>query len=410
MSAVVGEFDLGAGWDDLASSDGDMGEIMSMDGDLVSEGEEEGDGDGQGMDDVVIKPGSQESEVKKGEPGMERAQRKYRFHGTFIFVTYAQSKIGDSGEFYERLREKMPVGTLIFGGQERHEDGHPHYHVVMKFPKRIHWSDARSHLRLEGDTDAIKISGLERGQSKESFVEGTQAYCEKDGNPVVFGSRIDADVGKDGDRKRKFREVDEEEDYETSKRMLRELDPYRFIFSYGSVALYLDTEKKRRISGDEVGVGRAGWCSKEWKVPPEMEDWKERNIDSRGPGRANSLVLVGKGKTGKTSWAKSFGRPMVMSKRWNLNNYGEGCSHIVVNDVKPTGFGPSGESYWREVLGCQESFDATDRYCRTMRLQWGIPCVWTCNWDQDPRQYEDIRQYMEDVGVVVVEVHGPLFG
>lgn len=55
---------------------------------------------------------------------------------------------------------------------------------------------------------------------------------------------------------------------------------------------------------------------------------------------------------------------MVMSKRWNLNNYGEGCSHIVVNDVKPTGFGPSGESYWREVLGCQESFDATDRYRR----------------------------------------------
>lgn len=247
MSEVVGEFDLGAGWDDLASSDGDMGEIMSMDGDLVSEGD--GDEGGREMEDVVIKPGSQESEAKEGEKGVKPVQRKYRFHGTFIFVTYAQSKIADGYEFYERLRGRMPEGTSIFGGQEKHEDGNPHYHVVMKFPKRIHWSDARSHLRLEGDTDAIYISGLARGQSKESFVEGTQAYCEKDGNPFIFGNRIDVDVGKEGDRKRKFREVDEEEDYETSKRMLRELDPYRFIFSYGSVDVRRD---RRGQTEDEV--------------------------------------------------------------------------------------------------------------------------------------------------------------
>lgn len=386
-----------AEWDNLDSSDEEVDK-----GDFGEDFEKVADDDGD-----VVRMKEDEEGLVEGE-GEVKPLGKYRFHGAFMFVTYSQSKVNDHWEFYERLRARMPEGTMIYGGQEKHKDGNPHYHVVIRFPKRVHWSDARSHLVLEDDTGAVKIRGLERGQSRESFLEGTQAYCEKDENPFMFGKRIELDSGREGDRKRKYREVDEEEDYETAKRKLREFDPYRFIFSYGNVVLYLDSEKKRKVCARDGWIGHRSWFRK-WKVPSVMEKWRMENVENRGPGRASSLVLVGKGKTGKTSWAKSFGTPMVMSKRWNLKNYGVGCSHIVVNDVKPGAFGPSGDSYWREVLGCQESFDATDRYCGTVRLDWNIPCIWTCNWDQDPRRSEEIRSYMEDVGVVVVEVDEPLF-
>lgn len=62
------------------------------------------------------------------------------------------------------------------------------------------------------------------------------------------------------------------------------------------------------------------------------------------------------------------------------------------------------------VLGCHEEFNATDRYTQTRNLKWGFPCIWTCNYNLDPRRIKKVRDYIERVGAVVVEVNKPLFG
>ncbi|GAB1194097.1 hypothetical protein APSETT444_003338 [Aspergillus pseudonomiae] len=336
----------------------------------------------------------------------ERFEGKYLFHGKYVFLTYARSKFEDHKKFYEALRGKWPEGTVeIFGGKELHEDDYPHYHVVMRFDRRYHFTDARKSFGLKGDTKAIKIKTMNKRQSPMSFLEGTQAYCAKDDNPNVFGRWIEPYVGGDLVRKRRYEEIIAEEDEDRAKQMLQEADPRRFIYNYTAVKSYLSNEKKRRRK--ETAVKREWW--NEWKVPIEMEKWKWENIDNPMKGRPTALVLVGNGKTGKTSWAKSFGRPMEMTKEWNMKAYGKGYSHIVVNNAGVKEFGPNGKTYWREVLGCRENFSATDKYMEVEDLEWNLACVWCCNFDQDPRRFPEVKKYMEDCGVVVVEVRDKLF-
>lgn len=336
----------------------------------------------------------------------ERFEGKFLFHGKYVYLTYARSTFEDHNEFYERLREKWPEGTVeIFGGKELHADGCPHYHVVMRFDRRYHYTDARTSFGLKDDTRAIKIKTMNKGQSPMSFLEGTQAYCAKDDNRDVFGRWIEPYIGGDLARKRKYEEIIAEEDEDRAKQMLQEVDPRRYIYNYPAVKSYLSNEKKRRRR--ETATKPDWWH--EWKVPDEMVKWKWENIDNPVKGRPSALVLVGNGRTGKTSWAKSFGNPMEMTKEWNMKAYGEGYTHIVVNDAGVKEFGPSGKTYWREVLGCQENFSATDKYMEVQDLRWNLACVWCCNFDQDPRKFPEVKKYMEDCGVVVVEVRDKLF-
>lgn len=111
------------------------------------------------------------------------------------FVTWCRSEFDDHTEFYEVLRERMPVGTRLFGCKELHRDGKPHYHVSMRFPEEVRWQDALGMFRLcrrDGgrDTKSIRISVLSRGEGEEQFLERTQAYCVKHGNESVFGARF----------------------------------------------------------------------------------------------------------------------------------------------------------------------------------------------------------------------------
>jgi hypothetical protein len=72
-------------------------------------------------------------------------------------------------------------------------------------------------------------------------------------------------------------------------------------------------------------------------------------------------------------------------------------------------FGYGGDAYWREVFGCQRSFDAHDKFQPTRRLEWNKPLVWTCNADMDPRREPVVAQYLREVNTVVVVLKQPLY-
>lgn len=56
-------------------------------------------------------------------------------------------------------------------------------------------------------------------------------------------------------------------------------------------------------------------------------------------------------------WAESFGAPVMMTKKWMPEKLHEDMAHLVVNDCKANKFGYQGDSYWHEVLGCQEEIE-----------------------------------------------------
>ncbi len=114
---------------------------------------------------------------EQGEDGLEKGQGNYHVNGKHLYVTWSKSKIESKDEFHEKLLVVLPAGVRLFGGRELHEDGTPHYHVVMSFDHKVHWPDARRKLSLEGDTSVIRIEKPKPCQKVSDFLENTMAYC-----------------------------------------------------------------------------------------------------------------------------------------------------------------------------------------------------------------------------------------
>lgn len=214
----------------------------------------------------------------------------------------------------------LPEGTKYYGCMELHQDGSSHYHVLVKFAKKVRFRNARKRFILsEEDTNAIHFVKMRPGQKAYSFVQGVSDYIDKplslegvedDGVEVdkpaswFFGERI-VEESLVQQRKRKFTEIDEEDDYDVCKKRIREEDPQAFMGSYNNYMNYLNGEKRRKIRPRV----RPRYLTEPWKVPLELERWKREYIDERKEGRGGLLILVGPPRSGKTEWGLSFGQP-----------------------------------------------------------------------------------------------------
>ena len=364
---------------------------------------------------LIPKPHTDDSDISyllstfSNEDFCNQDGKKFDFYGSRMFVTYSKSSFTEDRieEFHQRLKLRMPANTEIYGCFELHEDGSPHYHVLISFSKRTHWNDARKKLRIgTDDTAAIRIVKPRKNQMPVHFIDGVQGYIEKtlpDGSdkPLswIFGTkqRLETSQAK---AKRKWAEIDQEQDYDTCKRMIRQEDGRVFFTSYNNISNCLRSEKIRRYKPKAP----PRYEVKPWILPDLLLEWKRVNIDEDRSGRKSSLLLIGASKTGKTRWATSFGRPMVMSSKWNMKNYIVDATHLVVNDCHVDKFGFGGDSYWREVFGCQEEFDASDKFMENRRLDWDIPCIWTCNEDLNPMKVEAVANYIVMSGCTVYDV------
>jgi hypothetical protein len=181
--------------------------------------------------------------LREDEP-IEVDERDVKLNASWALITYSQAKTEDKELFLAKLKAILPEGTEIYGGKELHKDGGFHYHVVMRFPKRVNWKRARHNLMIEDETKAIRISTLRYNQSIRQFVEDTQNYVEKEGD--VFGERID--YGMKNSLKRVYEDIHNEEAYDKKKAMLIAADPRRFVYSYPAIRSYLKHESKTRKS------------------------------------------------------------------------------------------------------------------------------------------------------------------
>lgn len=347
-----------------------------------------------------------------GKAEKEQDGKPFELKATYVFVTWVRSIFGEDRipEFERRLVKKLPANTNYFGCMELHRDGASHYHVLIQFDDRKHYRNARKAFMLdEHDTNGIRFVKMDLGQKAEHFVAGVTGYIKKkifldhgpdDGEGTkkpdhwFFGKEIVVET----ERLRKHligRSIDMEKDFGRAKQRLREEDPWGFMRSYNNYMNYLNGEKVRTVEPREV----PDYLTEGWKVPWELQEWTRKNIDERQPGRGNCLLLIGAPRTGKTQWALSFGKPMEMEKKWNMRSFRLGATHIVVSDCDVRNFGFGGDSYWREVMGCQMKFSASDKFMETRELQWGgVPCIWTCNEDLNPMVVAEVREYLETSG------------
>ena len=62
---------------------------------------------------------------------------------------------------------------------------------------------------------------------------------------------------------------------------------------------------------------------------------------------------------------------------------------------------------YKQLVRCseflQERFNCRDFQQETRTVEWGLPCIWTCSFDNDPRKDKAVADYLRSL-VEVVEV------
>lgn len=96
--------------------------------------------------------------------------------------------------------------------------------------------------------------------------------------------------------------------------------------------------------------------------------------------RPKTLVLISPTRFGKTQWARSLGEHVFWSGLVNLSTFRESAQYIVFDDVDFE-FLPNYKSWF----GAQKTFNATDKYTKKKVINFGKPCIFLCNPDNDPR-------------------------
>ena len=106
-------------------------------------------------------------------PSNDSTLRGGKINGRFTYIarnasTFDRHRIS---EFYDALRARAPVGTSIYGCHELHKLGESHYHVVFRFPKKVHWPNGRGKFYIEGDTTSIRIENPRCRQPVNGYLE-----------------------------------------------------------------------------------------------------------------------------------------------------------------------------------------------------------------------------------------------
>jgi len=332
-----------------------------------------------------------------------------------VFVTYPQATAVPDHLEFDKLFVKTvsllcPIEDAItkkrasfeyYGAQELHEDGAPHYHVVIRFKHQPCIRNARDAFMLFRDreqvTCAVNFITPDKGESVASFLSKTQNYAVKTRPESVFGKYIDPALK----RREHFQQIIHSTTPADCESLMREYMSEKWI------------TMNRQLRDFAAARGPPGWQPKHtiskytkrpWILPPAIQQWYSTNFEQPVNGRYTSLIIVGGSRLGKTEWAQSFGKPDVITSCWCIDAIQDGASHLVVNDVDPARF-----DNWRDVLGCQVQFHATDKYKSKKLLVFNRPTVWTCNPDLDPRKVPAIAAYLVSSGTVVVDLVQPLY-
>lgn len=120
---------------------------------------------------------------------------------------------------------------------------------------------------------------------------------------------------------------------------------------------------------------------------------------TKQPDRPRSLILVGVSRLGKTEWARSLGPHMYWNGYFDLSLWNDDADYAIFDDISTDNF-----KQYKQWLGAQRQFTATDKYMRKRQLLWGKPCIFLANQIPD---FDD-RDWI-NANCSIVQLRNPLF-
>jgi len=280
----------------------------------------------------------------------------FQFNSKNIFLTYPQAPTHWTLESVYQAVSKFtaePLKSYVIA-KEAHEDGSPHFHVLLCYAVPFRSRNARV---FDFDEAHPNI------QSARS-VKKCYAYCIKDGDYITHGFDQLA-----GAKPSWATVIAESEDKESFMAAAHVAFPRDFVLSREKLEYFATSYYKKQINYVPV--------YNDFVIPDILNFWVNDELRSNKP-RPKSLYLVGISRLGKTEWARSLGKHIYACGMLNLDNWVDDADYMVIDDVN-----------WdylpgkKELLGAQQEITLSDKYRKKQTLKWGKPCIYLCNPDAD---------------------------
>jgi hypothetical protein len=116
--------------------------------------------------------------------------------------------------------------------------------------------------------------------------------------------------------------------------------------------------------------------------------------------------VVGKTRTGKTTWARSLGPHNYCDTYFNASNIDTRCAYTVFDDIPFEKL--IAAKGW---IGCQHTITFTDKFKPKITITWGKPSIFLLNPEADYRLFCDygMKQFIESNAVIFDDVNHSFF-
>lgn len=283
------------------------------------------------------------------------------------FVTYPQCQLPMATiTTHWQVNWLVKPYHYVIIARELHEDGNPHYHVVVQWKHRLD-------VQREAYFD---IDGYHPNIQATKNLEEAITYAKKGGDfwedgTVVLGSERKRKRADDQDDV--YRQaMNECQDKISFLKAIEEGAPRDYVLNYDRILAMAEA----RFATEDTIVPYVPAHTRQsfTKVPEELDDWIRCNLDCPQPERPRCLVLVGPSRLGKTEWARSLGRHMYFNGMFMQDLWDTRAQYAVFDDID-----------WKWIvngkgwLGGQKEFVITDKYRKKMRVHWNHPVIWCTN-------------------------------
>ncbi|AIF34810.1 replication-associated protein [Sewage-associated circular DNA virus-3] len=286
---------------------------------------------------------------------------------TFSF-TYPQCSL-ERTELRDSLIQRVnPEKYLI--AREQHSDGGLHLHAYLHFGRRRRFTSA----------DAFDVDGFHPNIQKPRSARNVIAYCSKEDTEPMANFDYTSGEPNGGWSEILGRTSSKDEFLEE----VRTHFPRDYVLSLERLLFFCEW----RFGRDETEY--TGRSRTEFREPDTLTNWVNTNLlqvciwtyGPRGGPQSPPLLsspclywLIW------TQWARSIDSTHVYCQgMFNLDEWNDKAKYVIFDDIDIKYF-----PHWKSILGCQRDIQLTDKYRKKRRLRNGLPCVWLCNEDMDPR-------------------------
>jgi len=233
-------------------------------------------------------PSPEFEELPDIPPRLPVGNGRFRLNANGIFLTYSQSAL-TRDQMTRWWQRQQRVKRLIIG-QEHHQDGNLHWHVLVEYEVQKDIRNPR-HYDIEGEHPNIKTWQRSEGSTYEQWLYNHWKYCKKeDPTPFIVGEEPSS--GRKRKRDETFTDafdIARNESVKAAMDFLERTCPYDLATKYDQIWRTMTA-----IRNSHLHIQTPARAVSDFPCAPEIShDW-------------HALYLNGTTGLGKTAWARSL--------------------------------------------------------------------------------------------------------